>query len=502
MVIDRLKQSAECRFTTMRFSILHISDLHRDPNDEIPSGWLLESLEQDFDQFGKQDPEIIRPALCIVSGDLVHGVKPDSEDADKELVRQYGQAEEFLVGLAERFFGADRDRVIILPGNHDVCFDDVMKSVRKISIPTELDIRERLVARLFAPNSKVRWSWRDMCFFEITDDERYRDRFRHFSTIYKNFYQQRHTYSLEPEKQFDVFDFPDLGFCVVTLNSCFNNDPFRRAGTLDPNALVEVRRALRQIDRVGWITAAAWHHNIAGGPTQDDYLDPGFLQLLIDAGAVLGFHGHQNLSECFDERYRLGSNPRKITIISASTLCAEPHNLQPGVPRSYNVVEIDSDALIGRVHQRQMVNMQFNLPVWGPGHFNSNNRSFFDFELCKPLATRPAQLDVQQILDRADKLLGSHQWREAIAVLDDIKENSLARPLLVRALDELNDGRLTIARLWPPLNNGEAVRLGGAILDCGTPEEAAAFVRLALVSDSEDASVQEVSRRVSRRRDK
>jgi hypothetical protein len=218
-------------------------------------------------------------------------------------------------------------------------------------------------------------------------------------------------FPLLPEQQHSIFDFPELLFCVVALNSCFNNDPLRRAGAFHPAALTEACRALRQTRRAGWLMAAAWHHNLVGGPTLDDYLDAEFLQLLIDAGASLGFHGHQHSAECFDERYRMGPSSRKMTIISAGTLCAEPRTLKPGVPRSYNVVELDMASWTGRVHQRQMVNTLFPLPVWGPGHYNSTNNSFFDFELCKPLTTRPHQLDLQLTLDRADKLLGAGHWK-------------------------------------------------------------------------------------------
>lgn len=480
----------------MKFSVLHISDLHRDLSDEIANEWLLDSLARDFDQFDEQTPKIMRPTLCIVSGDLVHGTK----DTDEELKRQYAQAEEFLVGLADRFFDGDRERVVILPGNHDVCLNDVMASVQRIEIPIEPEKKTRLVDELFTPKSKLRWSWREMCFFRITNSAMYRDRFRYFATTYNSFYQGKRTYQLAPEQQFDVFDFTLLGFCVVALNSCFNNDPLRRAGAFHPNTLTEACRALRQSNRVGWLAAVAWHHNLVGGPAQDDYLDAEFLQLLIDAGASLGFHGHQHLPECFDERYRLGNNPRKMTIVSASTLCAEPNNLRPGVPRSYNVVELDTGDWVGRVHQRQMVNMLMNLPVWGPGHFINTNSSFFDFKICKPVLTRPPQLDVQLALERADMLLGTHLWREAIEVLEAIKDVPLARPLLVKALEELNDERLTITTMWPPTNNLEAVTLGGAVLNSGTREEAEAFVHLGLVSDNIDASVRDITRRISERR--
>lgn len=484
----------------MKFSVLHISDLHRDLSDEVPNEWLLDSFSNDFDQFDEQTPKIMRPTLCIVSGDLVHGVGPYVADADKELTRQYAQTEEFLVGLADRFFDGDRERVVILPGNHDVCLCDVMASVQRVEIPIEPEKKARLIEELFAPNSELRWSWHELCFFKITNREMYRDRFRHFASTYNRFYQSKRTYQLKPEQQFDIFDFATLGFCVVTLNSCFNNDPLKRAGAFHPNTLTEACRALRQGNRVGWLKAVAWHHNFAGGPTQDDYLDAEFLQLLIDAGASLGFHGHQHLAECFDERYQLGKNPRKMTIVSAGTLCAEPRNLKPGVPRSYNVVELDASDQVGCVHQRQMVNTAMPLPVWGPGHFINTNSSFFDFEICKPLATRPPQLNVQLVLDQVDKLLGARLWREALEVLDEIKEVPLSRPLLVKALDELGDDRHTIAAMWPPMNNAEAVVLGGAVLNSGTTGESEAFIRLELVSNNMDASVRDISRRIVERR--
>lgn len=184
----------------MKFSILHISDLHRDLSDEIANEWLLDSLTRDFDQFDEQTPPIMRPTLCIVSGDLVHGTK----DGDEELKRQYAQTEEFLVGLADRFFDGDRERVVILPGNHDVFLNDVMASVQRIEIPIEPDKKTKLVDELFAPKSKLRWSWREMCFFRITNSAMYRDRFRYFASTYNSFYQGKRTYQLAPEQQFDL----------------------------------------------------------------------------------------------------------------------------------------------------------------------------------------------------------------------------------------------------------------------------------------------------------
>lgn len=91
----------------------------------------------------------------------MHGTSSHSDDAENELKRQYSQAEDFLIGLADRFLGGVRDRVVILPENHDVNFNDVVMSLRKIEIPVEPERKKRLVTELHKPRSKMRWSWND-----------------------------------------------------------------------------------------------------------------------------------------------------------------------------------------------------------------------------------------------------------------------------------------------------------------------------------------------------
>ncbi|WP_409192993.1 metallophosphoesterase family protein [Bradyrhizobium sp. RDM4] len=486
----------------MQFSVLHISDLHRDLNDEVNNTWLLDSIEKDIGNYQTQDPPILLPSICVVSGDLVYGVSSSNPNSSDEIKRQYGQAEEFIVGLADRFFDGNRENVVILPGNHDVCYPEVMASARRVDASATGEDKKQLVGEYFRPNSKLRWSWEELCFFRIFDEDRYKHRLNEFSLMYERFYQGRRKFSSMPQEQHAIHDFPHLGFCIAALNSCFNNDPLRRAGAFNPTALAESCRALRSPHRFGWVAAASWHHNLVGGPTMDDYLDSEFIQLLIDAGVSVGFHGHQHSAECFDERYKLGSHPRKITVISAGTLCAEPRALKAGSPRSYNVVEFDLSAWAGRVHQRQMVNGLFSLPVWGPGHFISSNRSFFDFELCKPIQARPTHLDVQLILERASSLLEAQRYADAVDVLQGVKQSPLSRPLLLKALTELRQPRRIIESLWPPLSSIEAVHLGAAILEGGTREEAVAFGKLDIVTGSGDASVRDMATRVSERRAK
>jgi len=479
----------------MRYSILHISDLHRDLRDEVANGPLLDSLVRDIERFGEQDPPILAPTICIVSGDLVYGVQPDLADFAMELERQYNQAEEFLIALTNRFFDGDRGRVIILPGNHDVSYPTILASCVKIDIPLDPAGKRTLVNELFSPRPRLRWSWTDFCFYRITDDELYEKRLSSFAAAYERFYQGTRSFSLKPEEQFEIFEYPKLGLSVVALNSCYENDPLRRAGDFNPTAFSSACRELQDPSRVGWLIAATWHHSVSGGPSQDDFLDAGFLQMLIDAGVSLGFHGHQHSQDCVDERYRLGPVERKMTVASASTLCAEPKNLKPGVPRGYNVIEIDTDIWNGRVHSRNMINDSFTLPLWGPGHFYATGKSFVDFEICKPLSKRPAKLDIRLAMDRADQCLGSSQWAEALQILQGI-DDPLARPLVVKALTELGDDQKTITTIRQPVNAPEIVLVGAALLNSGQKQDVQKFLELTVVSESADASVREVVRKL------
>ena len=118
----------------MRFSILHISDVHSDLTDEVDNASLVDSLARDFARYREQ-PEILVPSLCIATGDLVYGVNPSTSDASSELKRQYDQARDFLVTVSDRLFGGNRERVVILPGNHDVSLAYVIASVELIQIP-------------------------------------------------------------------------------------------------------------------------------------------------------------------------------------------------------------------------------------------------------------------------------------------------------------------------------------------------------------------------------
>jgi 3',5'-cyclic AMP phosphodiesterase CpdA len=90
------------------YSILHISDLHRSPEDPISNAELVSALVSDRRRYENEPTRIKAPDAIVVSGDIIQGVKMDAADADVALAAQYATALEFLVELADRFVDGDR----------------------------------------------------------------------------------------------------------------------------------------------------------------------------------------------------------------------------------------------------------------------------------------------------------------------------------------------------------------------------------------------------------
>jgi len=97
----------------MKLSVMHISDLHRDPDNPIRNDVLLDSLVNDHRHYTvEEQPALRSPDLVIVSGDIIHGIRADEPDPDRKLGLQYEEALDFLGQLASRFVGGDRQGAI------------------------------------------------------------------------------------------------------------------------------------------------------------------------------------------------------------------------------------------------------------------------------------------------------------------------------------------------------------------------------------------------------
>ena len=482
----------------MTFSILHISDLHRDPTQGVRNGPLLRSLVNDRDRYASGIPAIASPSIIVVSGDIVYGVSATQSEPSVALAAQYKEAEEFLVQLTESFLDGERQRLVIIPGNHDVSYPETLSALSPhiSSKMSGLPSLGEAVADLFQPHSLHRWSWKDLKLFRLSNKDRYNRRIELFAAFYSRFYEGKRTYSIEPEDQFDIFPYPSHGLVIAAFNSCYNNDPLHRAGCIHPDAIAAAARKVDSLRYEGYIPVAVWHHNTSGGPHSDDYMDADTLQVLIDSGFSIGLHGHQHKPTFVDERFRFGTG-RKITVISAGTLCGGHHSLPHGHDRSYNLIVLDPAIFKATVHQRRMVNESFESPVWSTGWFSELNASLIGFDIQKPLTSHATP---NARLSEAEHLIAQEDYESAKPILLLLaRSDGIARRLLAECYGTLPYDVDLIDCMFPPQSVSESILLADALWELGDKKRLEDLLNVGVVCDSRDPAVIELRQKYEAR---
>ncbi len=469
----------------MNLSILHISDLHRDSNNPIRNDVLLDSLENDCRHFSaEEDPKVRSPDLIVVSGDIIEGIKSDAPQPEDCLREQYERALDFLRRLSDHFVGGNRNRVVIVPGNHDVSSYHLDKSLESVDILP--DRKRELVKELFSSGTSLRWSWRDLQLKRIADPTMYLQRMAAFSQFYSDFYEGQFIYDLDPAKQVDIFDYPEFDLTIVGFSSCYNNDLYNRHGAIHPACIAEVGNRLRDPLFSNRLRVAVWHHNTEGPPARSDYMDPDTIQNLIDRGFSIGLHGHQHRPQYLDTRFRHGVE-RKITVISAGTLCGGP-DFRHG--RAYNIIELSIPDRTGCLHVREMQNDNLNLPIWGRRALPPNTRSHYDFQYDPPPPPSSTMNESTAALIEAQDLHINGEYQKAAhrltAVLD---QETLARPLLLDCLIQIGDTESLLDVFDPPSNEAEAIHLMDALWTNGKRERLGQVLDTPFIAQSNDPSV-------------
>ena len=96
-------------------TILHISDLHRTSAPRLNNDELLAAIFSDATRWEAEG--IPWPDLIVLSGDVIQGVRADTQEPDLAIAEQYAEATDFLEKLTAKFVDSDRSRIIIVPGN-------------------------------------------------------------------------------------------------------------------------------------------------------------------------------------------------------------------------------------------------------------------------------------------------------------------------------------------------------------------------------------------------
>jgi hypothetical protein len=330
-------------------TLIHLSDLHRSKADPLDNDTLLASLLNDIDRVALNHDQ---PEALLVSGDLIQGVRLGEKDFDHEMRKQYADAFDLIGRLCDSLLGGDRSLVVIVPGNHDICWNTSVLSVE----PVHADKYPKgLKAALAARDGQLRWSWDEQRLYRIVDEKAYQRRLAAYWDALEKFYQGVDLpLPIDRERGFHLFQLFNKNMIVAAFESTHRNDHLRFEAEFATGVVSRCSLELRRLKLTAPLLAAVWHHSIHGPPNKDDYLNVETITEMAGLGFQVGFHGHQHLAENTDLSVSIGGGST-MCVISGGSLCAGWNELPRGTNRQYNIVRFVPELTSATLHIREMV---------------------------------------------------------------------------------------------------------------------------------------------------
>lgn len=321
------------------FSILHISDLHKD--ESCNYNQLLDSLKADKDKFPSLGIAPVK--YIVVSGDLVHGSnKDDAKEACEEISQQYAEVAVFLQGLVSTFLDGEIRRLVIVPGNHDMNRSISKYAMKPIDV-TQVERVKRSYWESFGRKQIYRFDWKTLSFFEINDEVAYSQRFDSFESFYNAFYNSiGRKFPTKPENEAYTLEFPEDNIAFACFNSCYQLDHLNVMGAIDNDSIHSIYNSLCDYYSKGYLVIGVWHHHLYGPPYRDDFMNKDFTEHLSQNHILVGLYGHQHKSEVVEALSDLSDDMDldKVMLVSAGTLFGSRKEMLPGVKRQYNVINV------------------------------------------------------------------------------------------------------------------------------------------------------------------
>lgn len=465
------------------FTILHISDLHRSRDEPIDNDSLVAALLADSDRYLTEIPPIPPTGAIVVSGDIIQGAALGTANSSDILCDQYKVAKDFLNQLAIRFLEGDRSRIVIVPGNHDVCWNTSIDAMERI--PDDKWPRD-LRRALLEPDSTYRWSWGERALYRIRDQARYADRLRFYWDFIEEFYKDvTLPVSIDRDRGYQLFELNNRSIFVAAFDSIERNDCFSYSGAFARGAVARCNLHLRDCSHAYSLKMAVWHHSFQGPPPQEDYMDIEHLRAMVGFGFQLGMHGHQHVAETTTQRIYLDET-QSMGVVCAGSLCAGARELPRGVNRQYNIVVLDEELRSARAYVREMTDgLQF---------VSKRNGAFLEgfarlsWQAQTDGMGRPinaAASNKRRNVMMAEEALRSGRPEEATRLLQGLEKSagSHERKLAIQALQESANWKGLIDVIDVPTSVEESVFLVSAFINCGLWERAESTLSSAIDLD-------------------
>ncbi len=323
--------------------LLHITDLHETgPGPSLSARWTQLGVSSGF------DPPF---DFAVVSGDLVSAAAP------KDPVDAYGGVLEFLLTcIVPAVRDADRSRVILVPGNHDVAFTPDLQTTPVSDPSLKESVQEWTKLALRDPDAAYakRPRWRLVLdttnpprVIEVPAGTMYeRTRLAAFQRFYDDFYGglagRFHPFVLngaDLRRHWSAHPFEREEVVFYGLSSCHSSDEHWRGARISTEAISGA--AARPVGKAHWLRVGVWHHGLVSGRGGIDFVSPGEVadalsRLKLDI--VLHGHTHREEQRLWNEV--AGSN---IPVIATGSFAADSTHRPSGLKNQVSVVELRRD---------------------------------------------------------------------------------------------------------------------------------------------------------------
>ena len=461
------------------FTILHISDLHRSQDEPVSNEDLLAALLADRDRYLGEEPRIPPPRAIVVSGDLIWGESIGAPNWQKSIQDQYRVAASLLTQFCERFLDGDKSRLILTPGNHDVCWNTSFLAMERVPQHEYPDDVQRELAHVDSP---YRWSWTEMALYLIRDFSKYEQRMNYYWDFFENFYDGvTLPIPIDRNRGFQLYEINDRQTIVAAFDSINRNDCFNYAGAIRRGVVAKCAIGMRELRRAYNPKIAVWHHSIQGPPNHSDYMDAHEIQKMLGYGFQLGLHGHQHVAGTLTQYVHLDQS-QSMAVVSAGSLCAGAKELPRGVNRQYNLIVVEDELNRARVHVREM----------GDGEQFTRKRDGAFLQGFQEVGWQPqtnvmgisvnvSESNLRSAIIEAEIALRESRPADAVAALDGLEMASqpYARRLLIDALSSQKKWLRLTACLGAPISAYEEVVLVSALIEIGDLDKAMRAIRAA-----------------------
>lgn len=468
------------------FSILHISDLHKD--ESCNYNQLLDSLKADKDKFPSLGIAPVK--YIVVSGDLVHGSnKDDAKEACEEISQQYAEVAVFLQGLVSTFLDGEIRRLVIVPGNHDMNRSISKYAMKPIDV-TQVERVKRSYWESFGRKQIYRFDWKTLSFFEINDEVAYSQRFNSFESFYNAFYNSiGRKFPTKPENEAYTLEFPEDNIAFACFNSCYQLDHLNVMGAIDNDSIHSIYNSLCDYYSKGYLVIGVWHHHLYGPPYRDDFMNKDFTEHLSQNHILVGLYGHQHKSEVVEALSDLSDDMDldNVMLVSAGTLFGSRKEMLPGVKRQYNVINVA--VINGKAHLdvffREDKKNDSDYPIWGGKHIPNDKKSIgFDVQL-----NRLSDDELIRLID--DETRKSNNFKQGIVRLQALeleKGNGMIDGYLQK-LNVTDDAEFLVANIQNPETEIAYAYLLQALIYLGKKDEIKKWLDMGLFKDSKSPLV-------------